>query len=237
MSTELVTTEAAGVSQIEALRAFAMENNVRTHFFLNFNGKFGSYQTRDTDNNPVDLPLGTELAVNITDMMHGWICWVDRQRKDEIFVNLLSHPKPINADTLTDHGPYVRSDDGQRNDGWQEQIKIPMKDPITGKEYIYSTGSKSSTSQARRWIGGLAADLRVKGAGYAPVIVIQRGSFKARNGNSVPIPVFKTVKWIKLEDLDFTKPVYGPKDSDDAPDALNSPVDTGTSVEDAVVVD
>lgn len=245
MTANALTTQSAAVpaatsgSLVESLRAYAAANNVRTHSFLSFNGKLGSYQTKDTDNNTIDLPLGTKMAVNLADMMHGHVCWVDRQKKDETFVNILQHPAPIDVATLTDHGPYIKTDDGKRNDGWQEQIKIPMKDLSTGREYIFSTGSKSSTRAARNFIGALiAASVAHDLITEAPVMTINRSQFKSRGGDNVPVPAFKLIEWTGLDKANFTKPIYGSANIDDETQAASgAAADVRVSAEDAVVVD
>ncbi len=84
---------------------------------------------------------------------------------------------------------------GDTKDPWKLQNTLPMRDPETGQQYVFTTGSHGGIST----IGKLSTDygnyLSKHDDGFLPVIELGKSSYKHKSYGEVFIPVFHIVGW------------------------------------------
>lgn len=209
MSNMVNLSRAALLQNVKRLQEAVANSGVPTHKYLSFHAQRGEFYVKDNDNE-VSVPVGTRFAVNWQEITHGFVCWKGGKVFDSVSWNLLARPSLPDVDALPDHGPY-ETDANNRQDGWKEQVSIPLKDLKTGIEYIFKTGPDSSVRATRRFLGELTNELALRlppdGADAdavkigLPVLVNGKSHFvpKGRT-NKVFVPKFDLEKeWIKDE--------------------------------------
>ncbi len=90
------------------------------------------------------LPFGTRLVPNMAELKAGFLKWKDREPVDEVMV-YIAEGKPIpQREDLDDQDKNVWELDpnGTPIDPWGIVNTLPFKDPETGQEFVFSTGSK-----------------------------------------------------------------------------------------------
>ncbi len=235
-NTSLATTTKTSLEMLGALKDYAKQNNVAMHSFLTFNGKMAVYNVRDSDGSSSELKLGTKLAVNLTGITRGFVCWKDKKQIGSSMTSIWDVKNAVKKEDLPDLGPFTVND--KVREGWTEQMTIPMKDLSTGAEYLFQVSARSALTQMDHFIKKvvLAATMHDIAA-EAPVVEMDRSSFQNKvTGDKVFYPKLAIVDWVDLSDAAFTppraRPVEGKEDDADAPVSK-----IAHNVEDAEVVD
>ena len=159
------------------------------------------------------LPLGTRLVPHMAELKVGFIKWKDGAPEDEIMVRIADgKPIPQREDLGDDDRNAWETDpNGTPLDPWQEMNTLPMKDPETGQEFIFTTGSRGGIDA----IGKLCTKFgrqRHKQAGKLPLIEIGSDSyFHRKRSVDIDIPTFDIVAWEAGADL-----IAGETSSNDA---------------------
>lgn len=137
--------------------------------YLSFNGKTGRYSYK-VDNEAVNVPHGTKMAVNVLNAQRGWSCWKDGKSIDDVAVSVFDDLP--SKSSLTDHGPYTPPGPNQQAEGWVEYFMIPLKNLDTGKEFIFKTSSKSGIISAAQLIEDIRQQALQGKSLYADVPVV-----------------------------------------------------------------
>ncbi len=142
------------------------------------------------------LPIGTRLVPHMGELRAGYIKWKDGAPETETMVRIADgKPIPQREDLGdNDRNEWETDPNGTPQDPWQECNTLPFKDPETGQEFVFSTGSRGGIGA----IGKLSTSYsreRQKQAGKLPVIEINSGSYRHRTYGDVAFPTFKIVGW------------------------------------------
>ena len=142
------------------------------------------------------LPLGTRLVPHMSELKAGFIKWKDGAPEAEVMV-CIAEGKPIpQREDLgdDDRNEWETDPNGTPLDPWQMCNTLPMKDPETGQEFVFTTGSRGGIGA----IGKLATKYgrqRHKQAGKLPIIEIGSSSYPHKIYGEVLYPTFKIVAW------------------------------------------
>ncbi len=142
------------------------------------------------------LPLGTRLVPHMSELKAGFIKWKDGAPDAEAMVQIAEgKPIPQREDLGDDdRNDWETDPNGTPLDPWQMCNTLPMKDPETGQEFVFTTGSRGGIGA----IGKLATKYgrqRHKQAGKLPVIEIGSGSYRHKTYGDVSYPTFDIVGW------------------------------------------
>ena len=95
---------------------------------------------------------------------------------------------------------WPRNEDGDQEDPWAPTKTVEMKDPATGQQFTFTTGSKGGTEALQR-LGSQWRSQIMKHEGKLPVVEIDAGSYRHKTWGKVYKPVFRIVSWETPEDL------------------------------------
>ena len=172
----------------------------------------GLYQF-GTDNE--ELPIGTRLVPHMDELKAGFIKWKDGVPETETMVRV-GDGKPIpRREDLgdDDRNAWETDPNGTPQDPWQAVNTLPMKDPETGQEHIFTTGSRGGIGA----VGKLCiAYARQRQRGKLPIIEIDSDSYRHRTYGDVSYPTFKIVGWQSEAKL-----IAGEKGGDDLDEVLS----------------
>ncbi len=93
-----------------------------------------------------------------------------------------------------DRNAWETDPNGTPQDPWRECNTLPMKDPGTGQEFVFTTGSRGGIVA----LGKLSSKFgrqRHKQAGRLPVIEIGADSYRHKAYGDVRYPTFDIVGW------------------------------------------
>jgi len=169
--------------------------------FLKFDGNNGEYTYGSARE---ELPLGSQLAVNMASYSVGFICWKDGQVVDEVMVPIVSG-KGVNRSDLTDHGPYKTYADGTK-DGWSEQRSVDFKGVEDGTDYQFKTTSKSGLIALGNLLRDFAKAVKLHD-GEVPIVEASRNEFTPKNvrgGDNTKkyAPAFKITAWAPESEIE-----------------------------------
>ena len=174
------------------------------------------------------LPLGTRLVPHMAELKAGFIKWKDGAPEDERMVRIADgKPIPQREDLGDDDRNAWETDpNGTPIDPWQVVNTLPFKDPETGQEFVFSTGSRGGIGA----IGKLATKYgrqRHKHGDKLPIIEIGSDSYRHKTYGDVPYPTFKIVAWQSEDDL-----IAGEASSNDA--ELDAKPDAAAELDDEI---
>jgi hypothetical protein len=147
-----------------------------------------------------DVEAGTEMVVNITGITCGHVKWEDKVPVDESMTPIIEGmftPRESLGDL--DRDLWETDDDGAPKDPWTRTTKVPLKNPATDEEFIYSTNSKGGIGAVGRMVSAVRRGHRQGNTGL-PVIRLDVDSYKHKNKEygKVFVPQF-TLVGFKLE--------------------------------------
>ncbi len=142
------------------------------------------------------LPIETRLVPNMADLKAGYLKWKNGQPADEVMVRIAEgKPIPQREDLGDeDQSAWETDPNGTSLDPWQEVNTLPMKDPKTEQEFVFTTGSRGGIGA----IGKLSIAYgrqRHKQGDKLPIIKIGSDSYRHKTYGEVPFPTFKIVGW------------------------------------------
>jgi hypothetical protein len=169
----------------------------------------GSYYF-GTDEN--ELPLGTEVVPNMIEARVGWLKWRGGEVIEEkLFPWATGHPYREDLGDM-DRELWEVDDNGKALDPWAETATVPLKNPQSGEEFVFSTSSTGGRQAVSKlvmaWRHGVS-----QGKSGLPVITLGADTYKHRKFGPVHFPVFKIVRWQDEADL-----IAGKADDDPPPD-------------------
>jgi hypothetical protein len=165
--------------------------------YLKMDGNSGNYSYGADD---IELPAGTQLAMDWKSLRQGWIIWSGGQVEHEVMVDPVNEAVPAKRD-LPDFGPYGK-DDGPR-----EQLTIQLKmieDPFV--ELLFQANNASKRNALGAVMKDFMKSFKLHPGAY-PVIEIDSNSFDAKDPDNPKrkfkkyAPKFKIVDWISADEL------------------------------------
>ena len=189
--TELVKTEnQVPATQGDPYAAYGRAVGTDTPFLKFVKGQF-QYGVDDEV-----LPLGTRLVPHMSELKAGYIKWRDGAPETEAMVRIAEgKPIPQREDLGDDDRNAWETDpNGTPQDPWQVVNTLPMKNPETGQEFIFTTGSRGGIGA----IGKLSTKYawqRHKQNDKLPIIEIGSDSYRHKQYGDVSYPTFKIVGW------------------------------------------
>src|SRR5262245_25667951 len=168
---------------------------------LKFSGKTGAWTFGAQG---VEIPLGTQLAAIVPEMLAGFVKWRDGELVDQVMqpVNESYDPEALRASLGdTDQSHWPKGDDGRLEDPWKEAALMPLADLKTGAKYTYSTSSLGGTRAVKRLVATYAWQLRAAPettAGHLPVVELGARDYKHpdRKRGTIYNPVLTGVDWV-----------------------------------------
>ena len=142
------------------------------------------------------LPLGTSLVPNMAELRAGLIKWRDGEPVDEAMVHI-AQGKPIpQREDLDDQDrtTWELDPNGAPLDPWGKVNTLPFKDPETGLEFVFTTGSRGGINAVGKLASAFGSQ-RHKHGDKLPIIQIGSGSYRHKIYGDVPYPTFKIAGW------------------------------------------
>ena len=132
----------------------------------------------------------------MTELKAGYIKWKDGAPETETMVRIADgKPIPQREDLGDDDRNAWETDpNGTPLDPWQTVNTLPMKNPETGQEFVFTTGSRGGIGA----IGKLSTSYgrqRHKQVDKLPIIEINSDSYRHKTYGDVSFPTFKIVGW------------------------------------------
>ncbi len=142
------------------------------------------------------LPIGTRLVPHMAELKAGYIKWKDGVPEDETMVRIADgKPIPQREDLGdNDRKAWETDPNGTPQDPWQVCNTLPMKDPETGLEFIFTTGSRGGVGAVGK-LSTAYGRQRHKRGDKLPVIEIGADSYRHKTYGDVSYPTFKIVGW------------------------------------------
>jgi len=144
-----------------------------------------------------ELPLGTRLVPHMSELRAGFVKWQAKEPVAEEMV-LVADGVPAPArESLgdTDESLWETDAIGTPNDPWQITNHLPLKNPATGDEYIFVTGSKGGIGAIGRLCTNYGRAVDHRNAGRLPIIELGDKTYKHPNYGTVHTPIFPVVAW------------------------------------------
>ena len=142
------------------------------------------------------LPIGTHLVPHMGELKAGYIKWKDGAPETETMVRIADgKPIPQREDLGDDDRNAWETDtNGTPLDPWQTVNTLPMKDPETGQEFVFTTGSRGGIGAVGKLSTAYGRQTH-KQAGKLPVIEIGSDSYRHKTYGDVSYPTFRIVEW------------------------------------------
>lgn len=194
-STALATTGGAN-PWAEAARG------VETGAYLKFNGNTGEITFGSDDE---ELPVGSQLVVDMQSLAFGWICWVDSQVEEEVLVPVIDGKPPMEHE-LKDHGPYNDDDDGWREAASFSAVLLEYGEDgqheSVGTKLLFKTSTGGPVRSTRK-LSGQYGKLFMQHPGELPVVELSTESYipKVKKHGKKWSLIFKIVGWIGEDEL------------------------------------
>lgn len=183
----------------------AEEMGATEGLFMKFNGNTGAYTVgADQD----ELPDGSEVVAVMDSIARGWICWKEEEVVDEVMVPILEGDSPRESE-LEDHGPY------EGDGGWNQQVRIVLKNPETGDTYTLKTSSRAATRALATLMKEYGRHYKNRSDEY-PIISLSSSSYvpKEKKFGKKYAPVFKIVDWMNIEEANALTPTASSDNED-----------------------
>jgi hypothetical protein len=142
-----------------------------------------------------EIDAGTEMVVNIAGITCGHVKWQNKEVADENMTPIIEGlfaPREALGDL--DRDLWDVDDDGVPRDPWTRTTKMPLKDPATGEEYVFSTSSKGGIGAVGRLVSAIRRGQRQGNTGL-PMVQLGVDSYKHKNKEygKVFVPQFTLV--------------------------------------------
>jgi hypothetical protein len=143
-----------------------------------------------------EQPLGRKLVANMNELAIGWIRWTDGKPQERRMGLLASGFRPETRDALgyTDQELWDTGDDGKAVDPWTFTNELPLADPDTGEQMVFSASSKGGIGGIGNLCKSYSKERRSRGD-QVPVIELQRDSYMHPVYKKLYVPVLAIVDW------------------------------------------
>jgi hypothetical protein len=164
-----------------------------------------------------EVPIGTELAVAMSELVVGWVKWVDGARVDQRCGPIQSFQPPQRHELGDDDQDAWDSDDeGRPRDPWQFENRVPMIGTDDEQSvFTFTTSSRGGLSA----IGELAKTYGHRLHTHPnefPIVKLGVGSYAHRNRSfgRIKYPIFEVIGWTDSRPLQALL-TDSPNDPDD----------------------
>lgn len=173
---------------------------------LKFSGKTGAWTAGQQS---VELPIGTQLAAIVPEMLVGFVQWRDGELVEQAMVPLTPNydPKALRISLgSTDRDLWSKDEDGEPIDPWDEAALLPMKNLKTGAEYTYSTSSVGGCRAVKHLVGAYSKQIQAAPettAGHLPIVELGARSYKhpKKERGTIYNPVLLGVDWVHASEI------------------------------------
>lgn len=145
------------------------------------------------------VEVGSRFVANMEDFAIGWMRWADTKPQERRMHPLLSGIRPEARDALgyDDENEWEVDSDGNLRDPWQFTNELPLADPNTGEQLVFSTASKGGIGAIGNLCKAYGRDW-AKHPGLVPLIEIGTDKYKHRDASRgwIKVPVLTLVDWI-----------------------------------------
>lgn len=146
--------------------------------------------------NDDEIPLGRKLVANMNELSIGWICWADKKPVERRMGALAQGFRPEMRDALgyDDQTLWETDADGKATDPWTFTNELPLADPDTGEQMVFSASSKGGIGGIGNLCKAYAKEHKSRGD-QVPVIELQRDSYMHPVYKKLYVPVLSIVGW------------------------------------------
>ncbi len=142
------------------------------------------------------LPIGTQVVPNMSELKVGYVKWVDgKVFQDETKRLCDGPPKQREELDCVEKKDWPTGQNGEAKDPWQLQNTLPMRDPETGQNFIFTTSSHGGISTIGTLSMHYGRRLKKYDDDKLPVIELGTSSYDHPAYREVFIPVFRIVGW------------------------------------------
>lgn len=151
-----------------------------------------------------DIPSGTKLAVNMDQVMVGWVKWIDNKPDQQIMhstkVMEETGVRPAPRSELGDVDPTAWEVDtnGKPRDPWQHTMYLLMKEPgkkfSAEKAYTFTTSSTGGRSAVGKMMTKYGTERRSRPDSH-PIVELGVDSWVHPEYGRVKVPVLSLVGW------------------------------------------
>ena len=145
-----------------------------------------------------EIPEGTQLVVNMDELLVGWQKWSNGKPADSAMGRVADGFKPPKRADLGDNDEslWETDDRGDRRDPWQLTNVAILKEVDGGQIYTFATSSKGGVSAIGELAGAYGKAMRQRPDEY-PVIGLNVRSYKHPNKayGKIFTPQFGIVGW------------------------------------------
>lgn len=166
--------------------------------YMKFNANTGVFSHSKED---IEIPIGDEVALNMSTFSTGWVCWKDSEVIDEKISYPMAGEAATREEDLPDHEPYEAEDDG-----WKKQVGIEitlLDGEHAGQTFIFNASSSGGISALVRLFKKYYEEGTLKGFNIVPVVKLDNQSFmpKEKKYGKKYAPVFEIVEWTTEAEL------------------------------------
>lgn len=195
MANDLVNPQGTGVAvqQKNAYEAFG--ESVSQKFvgnLLRFT-KFGSFKAGQ---NEEEVPLGTQLMLDMGSLKTGWVKWLDNKPADTRMGYVKDFFQSPTREELgdDDQSQWETFEDNRAKDPWQETTQIVCFDPSTGEIYTLVASSKSGRSALGEVVTAFGRHVRQR-PNDLPIVELGMRKYDHRIYGEQRVPTYKIVAW------------------------------------------
>ncbi|MCK1671072.1 hypothetical protein [Bradyrhizobium sp. 150] len=155
---------------------------------------------------------GTQLAVNMNELITGWIKWKDKKPVDTIMGKLFDPEtrksfQPPKRDALgdLDETTWEVDKDGNAQDPWQFTNYLLMKVPGLDDQdalFTFAASGKGSLGAIGKLCDSYSKLRRMRQPGEMPVVKLGVGKYKHDEYGWIKFPTFTIVGWVKAGEFD-----------------------------------
>jgi hypothetical protein len=144
----------------------------------------------------VDVEDGSQWAVNLSSLQHGWVCWGDGEMLGQIMASVRS-PQPQRPPAIEGYG-------------FEQQFGMELacvSGDDAGVEVVYRNNSLGFKKAFDQLLADIRARYPVDQAFYWPVITLASSSYPHKKYGQIFEPIFKIVGWADADgNLQSAKP-------------------------------
>lgn len=156
----------------------------------------------------IDIAPGTEMMVNLDELMVGWIRWQDNKPVEQIMGKLGEGYQPPRRDTLgdQDESRWEVDNNGEARDPWQLSNYLLMKTPGKNTEddlYTFAASSGGALKAVGLLCQKYGKHARMTDNDKFPVVALKVGSYdhpKKAYGR-IKFPNFEIVRWLPKQEF------------------------------------
>ena len=147
------------------------------------------------------LSFGTRLVANMAELQGGWIKWINRAVVAREMVRI-DEKAPLQRKKLgdLDDALWERDGKGEPRDPWSNTHTLPLMDPATAEEFLFTTNSKGGNGAIAK-LCRVYGNGRKKNRGKLAVIELGSESYLHPEYGKLFNPVFRLVAWVDEQTL------------------------------------